>query len=78
MVSEIFELALSNGIWAVLFVFLLFYQIKDSTKRETKYLETIGALTNKLDLVEDIQKDVIEIKSEIKRVNKKVKKSEDI
>jgi len=33
MVEEIFNAALSSGLFAVLFTFLLFYILKDSSKR---------------------------------------------
>ena len=62
MWEEIFKLALSNGIWAVLFVGLLVYQLKDSAKREKKYQETITKLNAHLDVVEDIKEELKEIR----------------
>lgn len=62
MWEEIFRLALSNGIWAVLFVGLLVYQLKDSAKREKKYQETITKLNAHLDAVEDIKQELMEIR----------------
>lgn len=73
MWEEIFKLALSNGIWAVLFVALLFYQLKDSAKREKKYQDTISKLNEHLDVVEDIKSEIKEIRSVIlKRPTKEV------
>lgn len=73
MWEEIFKLALSNGIWAVLFVALLFYQLKDSAKREKKYQDTISKLNEHLDAVEDIKSEIKEIRSVIlKRPTKEV------
>ena len=37
MWEEIFNLALNNGLWAVLFLMLLVYVLKDSKSRESKY-----------------------------------------
>jgi hypothetical protein len=41
MDSTLFELAAANGIWAVLFVGLFLYQLRDSKFREKKYQHTI-------------------------------------
>ncbi|NCB48255.1 MAG: hypothetical protein EOM55_01300 [Clostridia bacterium] len=65
MWDEIFKMALSNGIWAVLFVALLIFQLKDSAKREKKYQETIAKLNSHLDCVEDIKDEIKEIRSAI-------------
>lgn len=61
--EEILGLAVSNGIFAVLFVFLLFYQLKDSRKREGKYQETVDKLSKHLDEALDIKEDIAEVKS---------------
>lgn len=73
MWSEIFKVALTNGIFAALFVALLWYVLKDSADREKKYQKTIDKLSSHLDIVEDIKEDVIEVKSLVqsKRKNKK-------
>lgn len=75
MWSEAINIAISNGIFAVLFVSLLLYQLKDSAKRESKYQNTISKLANHLAVVENIKEDIEEIKTFI---NKKggLKKSE--
>ncbi len=62
MWEEILQIAISNGIWAVLFVALLIYQLKDSAQREVKYQQTIEVLTQKYAVVEDIKQDIDEIK----------------
>lgn len=62
MWEEILQIAISNGIWAVLFVALLIYQLKDSAQREVKYQQTIEVLTQKYEVVEDIKQDIDEIK----------------
>ena len=61
MFSEILQLALKNGLWAVLFLVLLFYVLKDSRKRETKYQNTIEKLNEHLNAVKEIKKEVGEI-----------------
>ncbi|KYH30500.1 bacteriocin UviB precursor [Clostridium tepidiprofundi DSM 19306] len=70
MESEIIKVAASQGIWAALSVFLIFYILKAQEKRdirqeerEKNYQEIIAKLTDKLDIVEDVKKDVEDIKN---------------
>lgn len=62
MWNDIFNIALSNGIFAGLFVALLVYVLKDSRKRETKYQNIIDTLSTKLNTVDEIKEDVTDIK----------------
>lgn len=73
MVEEIFNAALSSGLFAVLFTFLLFYILRDSSAREKKYIETINKLTMHLDAVIEIKKDVIAVKTKVESLSKVVK-----
>ena len=74
MWQEIFNLAINNGLWAVLFLVLLFYVLKDSRAREKKYQETIDKLGTSIATVEEIKQDVQEIKTIIHiKTNKKTK-----
>lgn len=61
--KEIISIVVSNGVFAILFVWLFMYQLKDSAKRETKYQETIEKLTENLQVLEDVKKDVCDIKT---------------
>lgn len=56
--EEIIRVAAANGIWAMLFVALLIYQLQDSRKREAKYQDIIACLTKSVQSIEDVQKDV--------------------
>lgn len=81
MEKELFNLATNNGIWAALYVFLFIYVLYDSRNREKKYIEReekyqitihenqsiIKELSKKFGVVENIQKDVTEIKGELNR-----------
>lgn len=58
MWDQIMEYAASNGIWALLFLALLVYQLKDSKKREEKYTATINSLTEGLSALEGIKQDI--------------------
>ena len=60
--NEIISIVVSNGVFAILFVCLFMYQLKDSAKRETKYQHTIDKLTENLKILQDVQKDVGDIK----------------
>lgn len=76
MWEQIFNLAISNGLFAVLFLGLFIYQLKDSRSREQKYQETIEKLGNSLEIVKHVKEDVEEIKSKLnnsKITTKKVK-----
>ena len=61
--KEILSVVVSNGIFAILFVGLFCYQLKDSRKRENKYQKTIEDLTVHLDIIEDVKEDVQELKT---------------
>ena len=61
MYQEILQLAIKNGLWAVLFIVLFFYILRDASKREKKYQNTIEKLNEHLKTVNDIKKEVGEI-----------------
>jgi uncharacterized protein YktB (UPF0637 family) len=72
MENEIFKMAVQQGLWAVLFVALLFYILKEQKKRdekaeerEEKYQDIITRLTDKFNILEDVKKDVAEVKEKI-------------
>jgi len=69
MEEKIIEIAATQGIWTLLCVVLIFYIIKTQEKRdlrqeerEKNYQNIISALTDKLNVVEDIKNDVEQIK----------------
>ena len=69
MESKVLDLALSQGIWAVLAVVLIFYILKaqekrdlKQEKREERYQNIITQLTDKLNIVEIMKDDLNEIK----------------
>ncbi|WP_346870754.1 MULTISPECIES: BhlA/UviB family holin-like peptide [unclassified Clostridium] len=77
MEAEILKIALSQGIWAVLSIFLLFYILKAQEKRDEKqeereknYQEIISKITDKLMIIEEVKKDVEDIKKYIITNNK--------
>lgn len=62
MWEQIINLAVSNGLFAVLFLGLLVYQLKDSRNREKRYQDTIVRLGNALEIVQSVKHDVEDIK----------------
>lgn len=62
MESILIESVKGQGLWTILAVFLLLYTIKTSGDREKRLHNLIDELTEKFNLVEDVQKDVKEIK----------------
>ncbi len=74
MWEEIINLAVSNGIWAVLFLLLLVYQLKDSRERETKYQRTIANLSGSLGAMNKVQAIVKETHEVVKALDDNVKK----
>ena len=69
MWEEIINLAISNGIFAVLFMGLLIYQLKDSRTRESKYQSTIESLGKALQVIDEVKEDVSIIKAKLDRVD---------
>lgn len=74
MENDLLKLASTQGIWAALSVALIFYILKNQEKRdlvqaerEQKYQEIINTLTNEFNILKDIQKDVLDIKSSINK-----------
>ncbi len=72
MEHEVLKLASTQGVWAALSVALIFYILKAQEKRDIKqegrecnYQQIISNLTNKLNVIEDVKKDVEEVKSYI-------------
>ena len=51
MWEEVFNLAINNGLWSVLFLILLVYVLKDSKARELKYQQTITTLADSLEII---------------------------
>lgn len=69
MWEQIVNLAISNGLFAVLFLGLLVYQLRDSRSREQKYQNTIEKLGDSLEIVKQVKEDVEEIKDKINSKN---------
>lgn len=62
MESEIIKMAVSQGIWALLFVALLFYVLKQNAKREDRLLNCLEKLDGIAVDVRETRVDVKDIK----------------
>lgn len=58
MEEELIKVATSQGIWAVLSVFLIFYILKAQEKREDNYQKIITELTEELKIISKINENV--------------------
>ena len=72
METTVMNVAVSQGIWAVLAVFLLIYIVKSNEQRDTKqeereknYQTVIESLTEKFQILNHVQSDLKEIKDNL-------------
>mgnify|MGYP000567207201 FL=1 len=72
METTVMNVAVSHGIWAVLAVFLLIYIVKSNEQRDTKqeereknYQTVIESLTEKFQILNQVQSDLKEIKDNL-------------
>lgn len=67
MEQTIISSAATQGLWALLFVMLLFYVLRTNEKRELRLQDIINKLTDKFDILQDVKNDVDDIKDYIRR-----------
>lgn len=65
--QELLKYIASQGVFAALFVYLLFYVLKENSKREGNYQAIIQDLSGKFSIIENIQDDVKEVKEFMRR-----------
>lgn len=65
MEQDIMKMAASQGLWAVLFVALLFWVLKENAKREENYQKLLQDLTDKFEILEDVKNEVGKISNKI-------------
>lgn len=74
MEAEIFKHAASQGLWAILFVALLFYVLKTNEKREERLLTCLEKLGNQYEKISngigEVHSDVKELKGRMKACSK--------
>lgn len=67
MEGEILKAALNQGIWAALFVVLLFYVLRTSNEREKRLIECVDRLSRECEAVGDIKDGVSRIERRLER-----------
>lgn len=67
MEQEIVKYVITQGVFAVLFVYLLFYLLKENSKREEKYQNIIEELSRNFSGIEEVDKKVKDIKNLLKK-----------
>ena len=77
MWEDILKIIISNGIFATLFVGLLIYLLKDSSKREDRYTNTIKTLNTNLEIVDDIDNKIDDVKDNIEDIKDVVNDNRD-
>ena len=65
MSTEIVNFFISQGVFAVLFGYLLLYVLKENSSREARYQDLLEELTN---LLPDIKQDITSIKETLKYI----------
>ena len=68
MWDKIVNLAIDDGKSALLFCFLLIYELKDSREREKKYQKTIAELSQDLGYMNVMNKNIDRIHEEMRAV----------
>ena len=75
MEDELIKIATSQGIWATLSIFLIFYILKVQRKRDEKqeeregnYQDIISSLTERITIIQDIDKNVKNIAINLKEI----------
>ena len=69
--TTILEVALQQGIWAALYIYLFFRMLKENAQREEKYQGMIENLSgNILNGIDDIQSRLDDMSQDVKKQDK--------
>ncbi|MDE6372568.1 MAG: hypothetical protein K2L61_03380 [Clostridia bacterium] len=74
MWDQILQLAIGDGLWALLFCVLLIYELKDSRARESKYQNTISSLAKDLEYMKDMDEEIEDMNNAVKEYMESVVK----
>ena len=72
MENEIVKLAASQGLWAVLFVLLLFYVLRTQEKREERLLGCLESFKGLSKDVKEVRDNLEEVKDDVKELKGRV------
>lgn len=65
MEAEVIKTALGNGLWATLFVVLLFYVLRTSGEREKRLIDCVDRLSKQFEVIDDIKDGVNRIERKL-------------
>ncbi|MDE6757669.1 MAG: hypothetical protein K2J89_00155 [Clostridia bacterium] len=71
MWDKVVELAMSDGLWALLFCVLLIFELKDSRAREKKYQNTISSLSQDLGYMNTMSGNIEKIRKQMREYMEK-------
>lgn len=71
MWDKVVELAMSDGLWALLFCVLLIFELKDSRAREKKYQNTISNLSQDLGYMNTMNSSIDKIHKQMREYMEK-------
>lgn len=72
IVSKILELAVGQGLWAVLYLYLFFRMLKENKEREDRYQATIDRLTT------NIEAGIVKLNNQLEKQRKEEKSHDDV
>lgn len=71
-IQSIIEVALQQGIWAALYIYLFFRMLKQNEEREKEYQTIIDRLNEKIEAgIENIQEQISDIRQSLSSKNSK-------
>lgn len=66
--EELISMIVANGLWAALFCILLFYELRDSRRRESRYTQTIAELSKRLGTIDAVKTDTEDLKDDTEKI----------
>lgn len=76
--EDLLRLAIDKGIWAVLFVYLLFYVLKANNAREERLIKNNEKLADKLGVIVEVKDTVTDVKGTVDRVERRLEKISEV
>ena len=66
MWDQVISIAMNYGVMSAMFIGLMVYVLKDCSRREKKNTEIIEKLAEKFNVLEEIKRDLADLKQEIR------------
>ncbi len=78
ILEQAIDLAVNNGIWAVMFLGLLMYLLKDTARREKKYIQLIDDLAIKFGILKKVDTQLNVVNANVITLTKWICKKEEV